>query len=181
MDDQLIVRPFESHAEFYGMIDYFHGASDEQLYRMGVDRAKLPPREEWFAHVWRDHHLAENDPARDRFFLAWLFRGQVIGHSSINQIRFGDHAYAHLHMWQSDLRRAGIGSELFRRSISIYFTRFELQVIHVEPHAENPAPNRALQKLGFTLVKRYRTTPGPTTFEQDVNHYQMQRGNWTFD
>jgi RimJ/RimL family protein N-acetyltransferase len=178
MSAQLIVRPFETQAEFYGMIDYFHGASAELLLRMGVDRSKLPAREEWFDQVWRDHHVPENDPARDRFFLAWLLDGAVVGHSSINNITWGERAYAHLHMWRSDVRQNGIGSEFFRRSISLYFTRFDLQVIYVEPHADNPAPNRVLQKLGFTLVKRYRTTPGAVTFEQDVNHYEMRRANW---
>jgi hypothetical protein len=72
------------------MIDYFHGASDDLLIRMGVDRAKLPPRGEWFDHAWRDHQRAEEDPQRDRFYLAWVLGGQLVGHSSINQIHWGE-------------------------------------------------------------------------------------------
>jgi ribosomal-protein-alanine N-acetyltransferase len=160
------------------MIDYFHGLPADVMLRMGVDRDKLPAREVWFAHAWADHQLAETDPRRDRFFLAWLADGEMVGHSSINQIRWGEAAHAHLHLWRSDLRQAGIGSEFFRRSISVYFARFNLQIIHVEPRAENPAPNRVLEKLGFQFVKRYRTVPGPVNFEQDVNHYQIDRTTW---
>jgi RimJ/RimL family protein N-acetyltransferase len=174
----LLVRPFESPADFYGMIDYFHSASDELLVRMGVDRSKLPPREVWFDHAWRDHQLPENDPRRDRFFLAWVLDGHVVGHSSINRITWGDSANAHLHLWRTDLRRAGIGSEFFRRSISIYFERFDLKVIYVEPHADNPPPNRVLEKLGFRFTERYRTVPGPVNFEQDVNRYEIDRVSW---
>ena len=176
--DEIAVRPFAEPAEYYGMIDYFHGASDDLLLRMGVDRAKLPARASWFEHVWRDQQLAENDARRDRFFLAWLLDGVLIGHSSINQIQWGEQACAHLHMWRSDVRRKGVGTELFRRSITTYFERFDLQRIIVEPHADNPPPNRVVEKLGFTFVKRYRTIPGPVNFEQDVNRYEMDRAAW---
>lgn len=174
----VLVRPFESPGDYYGMIDYFHGAPDDLLVRMGVDRNKLPSREDWFDHAWRDHQLAENDARRDRFFLAWVLDGETVGHSSINQIHWGEKACAHLHLWRSNLRRAGTGTEFFRRSISIYFTRFDLKLISVEPHADNPAPNRVLIKLGFRFVKRYRTVPGPVNFEQDVNRYEVDRACW---
>jgi RimJ/RimL family protein N-acetyltransferase len=160
------------------MIDYFREGSDEQLARMGVDRAKLPARADWFERVWRDHELPETDPRRDRFFLAWLLGDEVVGHSSINQITWGQQANAHLHLWRADLRRNGIGGEFFRQSITFYFQRFHLELIIVEPYAENPAPNRVLEKLGFTFVARYRTVPGPVNFEQDVNRYEVDRATW---
>jgi [ribosomal protein S5]-alanine N-acetyltransferase len=177
-EHELLVRPFVTPADYYGMIDYFHGASDELLLRMGVDRSKLPARAAWFDHAWRDQQLPETDPRRDRFFLAWLFDGVVVGHSSINQIRWGEQAHAHLHMWRSDLRRAGTGTEFFKRSVSIYFERFDLDVVNVEPRADNPPPNRVLEKLGFRFIERYRTIPGPVNFEQDVNRYEMDRATW---
>ena len=172
------VRPFESPDDYFGMIDYFHNLSDEMMLRMGVDRARLPSRAEWFDHAWRDHHVSERDPLRDRFFLAWIVDGELVGHSSINQIRWGDRACAHLHLWRSDLRKAGAGTELFRQSISTYFTRFDLQRVIVEPYAENPAPNRVLEKLGFRFVRKYRCVPGPVNFEQDVNRYEVDRATW---
>ena len=178
-DAQPLVRPFTSPDEYYGMIDYFHGSPDELLLRMGVDRSKLPAREAWFDHVWRDQQLPETDARRDRFFLAWLYNGELIGHSSINQIQWGEQAAAHLHMWRSDIRQAGVGTELFRQSISHYFERFNLKFVVVEPHADNPPPNRVVEKLGFRFVKRYRTIPGPVNFEQDVNRYEVDRETWT--
>lgn len=178
MKDDVAIRPFESEADYYGMIDYFHGCSDGQLLLMGVDRGKLPAREQWFESAWRDHQRAENDPERDRFYLAWVLNGEVVGHSSINKICWGDSANAHLHLWRSNLRRAGIGAELFRRSISFYFDRFDLKRIIVEPNADNPAPNRVLAKLGFRFVERYRTVPGPVNFEQDVTRWEVDRATW---
>jgi hypothetical protein len=34
---------------------------------------------------------------------------------------------------------------------------------------KKPGPNRVLAKVGFLLVKRYRTTPRLIDFEQEVN------------
>ena len=67
--------------------------------------------------VLADHEVA--DDKKDRFYLAWIFNGRQIGHSSINKIKVGEEAYFHLHLWQADLRKAGLGTELCKRSISI--------------------------------------------------------------
>jgi hypothetical protein len=32
-----------------------------------------------------------------------------------------------------------------------------------------------LIKAGFRFIKRYRTTPGLISFEQDVNRYELDR------
>jgi RimJ/RimL family protein N-acetyltransferase len=175
---QIEVRPFESREDHLGMIDYYLDGSEEFLRGMGIDPQKLPPRDFWFEHVWRDRLVPETDPGRDRFYLAWLLDGEQVGHSSINEIHWGSHACAHLHLWRPDLRRGGLGAEFFRRSISLYFERFDLKTIIVEPYAENPAPNRVLQKLGFTFVRRYRTTPGPVAFEQELHRYEVTREEW---
>ena len=178
MSDNIAVRPFGSLSDYRGMIDYFHDAPDELLLLMGVDREKLPPRELWLARAWQDHHRSEREPTRERFYLAWVLNESLVGHSSINQIRWGKEAFAHLHLWRSDLRRAGMGMEFFQRSVSVYFERFGLSVLRVEPCADNPGPNRVLERLGFMLVRRYRTTPGPIAFEQEVNRYEMDRERW---
>jgi len=60
-----------------------------------------------------------------------------------------------------------------RKSANFYFDRFQLKKLLCEPWAENHAPNRVLEKLGFTLVKRYKTIPGVIAYEQEVNHYEL--------
>ena len=178
MNATIAIRPFESRDDYRGMIRYFHSASDELLVRMGVDRGRLPAPDVWLQQAWADHELDEQDPTRERFHVAWLLDDELIGHSSINQLRWGELAYAHLHLWRRDLRRDGIGTELFRRSLSLYFERFDLRRIFVEPNAGNPAPNAVVRRLGFRFVKAHRTVPGPLNFEQDVNLWEMDRGRW---
>lgn len=170
---QIEVRPFSSREEYELMLDYFYNADDSFLRGMGVDRLKLPKREKWLDALLADHE--KPDGGRDRFYLVWIYQGRRVGHSSINKIVPGAEAFIHLHLWDSQLRRAGLGTEFVRRSADFYFERFNLQKLVCEPRAENPAPNRVLEKLGFTFIRRYRTIPGVIAYEQDVNRYELKR------
>ena len=64
-----------------------------------------------------------------------------------------------------------------RGSANFYFERFDLKKLLCEPSADNPAPNRVLEKLGFAFIRRYRTIPGVIAYEQDVNRYELLRPN----
>jgi RimJ/RimL family protein N-acetyltransferase len=171
--DEIEVRPFSSRQEYELMLDYFYKADDPFLRGMGVDRLKLFERNKWLHALLADHEKPDGE--RDRFYLVWIFRGTRVGHSSINNIVPGDEAFIHLHLWKSQLRGAGLGTEFVRRSAAFYFERFNLQKLVCEPWAENPAPNRVLEKLGFAFVRRYRTIPGVIAFEQEVNRYELRR------
>ena len=170
--DNLEVRPFLSPAEYAGMIDYFTYADDSFLRGMGVERNKIPVKDKWLREVLTDHKAT--DDQRKRFYLAWFYHGEQIGHSSINKIEIGESAYFHLHMWRADLRRRGLGMELCKRSVQYYFERFRLKRLFCEPFADNPAPNNVLPKLGFKFVKRYWTIPGEICPEQEVNRYVLE-------
>ena len=171
--EEMEVRPFLSREEYELMLDYFYKADDSFLRGMGVDRLKLPNRDEWLDALLVDHERPDDE--RERFYLLWIFAGEKVGHSSINKIVCGTQSFIHLHLWKAQLRRAGLGTEFVRRSANFYFERFNLQKVVCEPLADNPAPNRVLEKLGFTFVSRYRTTPGVIAYEQDVNRYELTR------
>src|SRR3979411_1816876 len=91
--DEIAVRPFSSRAEYELMLDYFYKADDAFLRRMGVDRLKLPQRDKWLDALLVDHEKLDKE--RDRFYLAWIFRGQPVGHSSINRVVPGTEAFIH--------------------------------------------------------------------------------------
>ena len=173
--EEIEVRPFSSRQEYELMLNYFYEADDRFLRGMGVDRLKLPERDKWLDALLVDHE--KPDEERDRFYLVWIFQGQRVGHSSVNKIVPGIEAFIHLHLWTSQLRRGGLGTEFVRRSANFYFDRFNLKKLVCEPSAENLAPNRLLEKLGFAFVRRYRTTPGAIAYEQEVNRYELRRPN----
>jgi len=58
----------------------------------------------------------------------------------------------HLHMWRADLRGKGHGAHLFCLAAVDLYKRFKLKRIICEPKADNPPPNRLLQRIGFPLV-----------------------------
>lgn len=112
---------------------------------------------------------------RDRTIdaLMWELNGKPIGVSTLRHILFGDSAEIHLHIIDPLLRRSGYGHRFFALSLEEYFRRFELRLIVCEPSAQNPAPNRLLQKLGFTVARTYVTHPSEVSVEHEVNRYEI--------
>lgn len=170
---RLQVTPFSSKAEYERVLDYFLCADEAFLRGMGVDPGKLPHRDVWLERLLAD--LTRPDSQKQTFYLGWDYEGTRVGHCNVNQLVYGDQAYVHLHLWARTTRGAGLGSELFRQSVRLFFQRFALQRLYCEPYAENPAPNRVLTKTGFRFIKRYRTTPGLINFEQEVNQYVLDQ------
>lgn len=157
--------------ELQSIVNYFHDADDAALLAMGVDRLRLPPRDEWLRRIVPEAALGPRE--QSICYVIWRCDGRAVGHSSMNRIIHGEEGYAHLHLWDGCERRRGLGTAFMRASIDIYIQRFSLKRVILEPYAENPGPNRLLHTLGFSLVKRYRTTPGAINFEQDVNRWQL--------
>ncbi len=170
---EMEIRFFRTKDEYGQMVDYFIQSTDDFLRGMGMDPAKVPTREDWLDEVWDDHHRP--GPEKDRIYLAWVYDGKLVGHSSINKIQWGEEASIHLHLWKPQLRRNGVGAEFFRRSVNFFFREPGLKKLYCEPYAENPAPNKVLSRLEFTLVKTYQTIPGKTCFEQIVNRWELHR------
>ncbi len=171
---ELAIRPLE--LDEVGLIpDYFLAMNEDQLRGMGVDPPKLPARDAWTKILVED--FARPVKEKHFFYLLWLIDGQVAGHSNINKIEFGDHAFSHLHLWHAENRRKGFGVELLKRSAQEYFKRFELDSVLSEPFAGNPSPNRTLPKAGFELVKTYDTLPGWINYHQTVNRWQLKRSS----
>lgn len=158
------------------VVKYFHNASNDFLKGMGVDRDKLPKFDEWVKLIQDNVTRPMED--KEFFYVLWMFENQPIGHSNINKIKFGQEAYMHLHLWNSEKRHQGIGTSLLRLSLPYYFSNFKLNELFCEPHSNNAAPNKTLEGLGFELVKQYETIPGWINFHQPVNRWRMTRNGF---
>ena len=115
---------------------------------------------------------------KNYFCLGWRYDDQLIGHSCIDHIEFGEQAFTHLHIWKPEFRHMKLGRSLFWLSLQYYFKHFNLKRIYCQPNANNNEPNRVLNDLGFELVKNYKTIPHPICFEQYVNLYVVDRKNF---
>ena len=169
------VREIE-HKDVGLIANYWLNSNPDFLISMGVDLNKMPTRDEL------NHMLTEqiNSPIDEKksYALIWEFDKEPIGHSNVNGIDFGNLATMHLHIWNSDSRKKGLGTELVKRSLPFYFEKLKLNSLYCEPYALNSAPNKTLEKVGFEFVKKYRTIPGSLNFEQEVNRWKLTKKNY---
>ena len=156
------------------VVDYFLEASPEFLKAMGIVLKKRPSRETWYTIILND--LDKPLEQRDFFYVIWEINGFPIGHSNIDKIKSGEEAY--LHLWHTDERNQGNGLYFIRESLKHYFEAFQLKTLYCEPCAENPAPNKTLEKAGFSFIKQYETTPGWLNFHQTVNRWELSKENF---
>ena len=138
---------------------------------MGVDLAKMPAREQWAAML--GEQLKQNYDEKKSYCIIWSFDGRPIGHSNVNKIIFGEEAYMHLHIWESEIRKKGLGNAYIKMTIPYFFKNLQLKKLYCEPYALNEAPNRSLARAGFSFVKEYVTTQGWLNFEQPVKLWEM--------
>jgi len=169
-------KPFLSVRELHQsdvelIADYWLTADPEFLLGMGVDLNKLPSKDAWLQML--NEQLVQSYPEKKSYCLIWTVDHEPIGHSNVNKIKFGEEAYMHLHVWKTHIRKKGYGVQLVKMSLPYFFKNLQLKKILCEPYALNPAPNKVLEKVGFTFVKEYQTTPGWINFEQRVNLWEL--------
>jgi RimJ/RimL family protein N-acetyltransferase len=154
-------------------IGYFHEASDDYLLALGVDRALLPTPEAWRSFHERDYGRPLTE--RENYSLLWELDGRAVGFSSLDHIVFGQEAFMHLHIVEPSWRHRGLGTNFVRLSASKYFDLFALKHLYCEPNALNVAPNRTLQRAGFTYLFSHETVPGPINFRQVTTRWVLER------
>ncbi|HEY6062001.1 MAG TPA: GNAT family protein [Chitinophagaceae bacterium] len=150
---------------------YWLEADPAFLTGMGVDLKKMPAKEEWTTML--SEQLTQSYPEKKSYCMIWQMDNKAIGHCNVNKIKFGEEASLHLHLWNSDGRKKGTGTELVKMSLPYFFENLELKKIYSEPYALNPAPHRTLEKAGFSFVKEYITIPGFLNFEQPVKRWEL--------
>ncbi len=164
---EMVVEDIES------VVDYFCNADAVRLLAMGADIRKIPIKSNWI----KKHklELAKEIKNKEYYYLIWELNNQAIGHSNINQITFSKVATMHLHMWNINNRKNGLGSEFLKMTLPYYFKNFKLEKLICEPYSKNIGPHKALEKVGFIFIKEYETVPGIVSFKQNVSLYEMTK------
>ena len=154
-------------------INYFLESSPAYLKALGTDATKLPSFDEWHSRMLTE--LQKPLEEKKSFTLGWRYDGQLIGHSTIDQIDFGHQANIHIHIWKPSFFHKQLGSTFVCLSLQHFFKHFHLQKIFGQPKATNRGPNRIAKTLGFKLIKIYKTIPHPICFEQTVAQYVLDK------
>lgn len=155
------------------IINYWHNSTPDHLIGMGVDLNKIPKVENFEKFLNQQIDLPNSE--KQSLALIWYYNDQPIGHCNVNDIKINDSAFMHLHIWTKTDRQKGIGFQLLQLSIDYFFETLNLKVLYSQPYSRNKAPNKVLDKLGFSFIKTYKTVPGSINFEQDVNLWELKR------
>ena len=158
------------------LLQYWFASEHTFLHGMGVDIQKMPTKE-----IFKETLVEQLSTPLDKkksYCIIWMVNGVAIGHSNINQIIFGEEAFMHLHIWTASERKSGNGTALVKMTLPYFFEKLKLKKIFCEPSALNPSPNKTLEKVGFELVKKYKTTPGAICYEQEVNRWVLTEERW---
>lgn len=150
---------------------YWINAEHDFLVGMGVDVKKIPPREELKKIL--SEQLSQSYKEKKVYCIIWKSDNQPIGHSNVNKIIFGEEAYMHLHLWNTKVRKRGMGLQLVKMTLPYFFINLKLKKLFCEPYSINIAPNKLLKKIGFDFVKEYLIIPGWINFEQKVNRWEL--------
>ncbi|MBA3706737.1 MAG: GNAT family N-acetyltransferase [Bacteroidetes bacterium] len=167
---QLSIRELQEK-DIDSLVNYWHESDSSFLKSMGVDINKLPSREA--LRVSLLGQIKTPIELKSSYCIIWLLDNKAIGHSNTNPTQFGEEAYMHLHLWNAETRTKGLGTKFVIMSLSHFFEKLKLKRLFSEPYALNPAPNKTLKKLGFSLVKEHTTIPGPICFKQPIKRWEM--------
>lgn len=169
---KLTVREIHPN-EIEKIVNYFVNADAEFLKGMGADKSKFPKKTEWIEKLKSE--FKKSYAKKEFYYIIWLLDNQAIGHSNINNIAFGKSAIMHLHLWNNDTRKRGLGLDFLKMTIPYYFKNFDLEKLICQPSSKNIAPNKVLKNAGFELVRTYDTTPGWINFHQTVHRYEFKK------
>jgi RimJ/RimL family protein N-acetyltransferase len=168
----LSVRPLAAE-DFDCFINYWLRLSDAEIERMGVAVDRVPSATQMRSDL--EGTLTAQNNAVHSFVLAWCADGQAIGHSSLKDIVPGNSGSIHLHMWRADLRGKGHGAHLFCLAALDLYGRFKLKRMVCEPKADNPSPNRLLQRIGFPLISTRIGRSSELSVICKLNTYDIMR------
>ena len=153
------------------IVGYWNNSSTDDLLAMGIDINNIEPLRNLGDRLEGQLELPYKNKAA--YVLVVMMDEKRIGHCYVNNLIFGEEAFMHLHIWESNKHKKGIGSEMVRQSIPHFFEKLKLQTLFCEPAAMNPAPNKTLERIGFKLIKRHTTIPAGWTFPMEVNRWKM--------
>ncbi|MBK9320584.1 MAG: GNAT family N-acetyltransferase [Bacteroidetes bacterium] len=160
------------------IVKYWLESDAKYLMSLGVDLKKLPSGEKLTGMLMQQLELPL--ALKKSYCIIWMLNDKPVGHSNLNPVTFGEEAFMHLHLWNSDERNKGLGIAFLKLTIPVFFSAMQIKKLYCEPYALNDAPNKILNKFGFNFVKEYITTPGSLNFEQSVKRWELSADDFKF-
>ena len=175
MSSEITVREAQKN-DIQHIVGYWDNSSTEDLLAMGIDVNNIDPLKNLGDRLEKQLSLKNEDKAA--FVMIAMMDEKPVGHCYVNNLIFGNEAFMHLHIWQNNSHKKGMGSEMVRQSIPHFFEKLKLQTLFCEPAAMNPGPNKTLERIGFEFIKKHTTIPAGWTFQLEVNRWEMTLENF---
>lgn len=173
MQDVQTIRELQQ-SDIICIKDYWLNSSPEHLQGMGVEAAELGEKFTTFEE-YMSQQLDLDYPEKSDYYLIGELNGQAVGHCYVNDITYGQEAAMHLHIWNTTVRKKGMGSTMVRQSIPLFFDKLAIKVLICEPYAHNTAPNKTLERIGFKFIKRHVAKAAGWSFSLEVNRWEMRK------
>lgn len=151
------------------IINYWFNKTEEELKFVGVDKNKLGTIESW-TNFLEDVLNTPMDQAK-AFYLIWQINNEAIGYVTLRNISQNNIADIHLHIWDKSMHTKGYGAKLFAISVVEIYKLFKFKLLLCEPKADNAAPNKMLEKIGFQKWRTYTCASASMCFPCKVNSY----------
>lgn len=139
------------------VLDYYYNPTPSTLASMGIKALNLPPLKQFTD--WLIQCALNSDREKTAYIGVIKLQGKSIGHFVLGRLQFGKEAIFHIHLWNEQHRKSGVGKSIFPQIIQLAFTRFMLQRLIIDV----PVSNIAAQKL---IGKFAVLTPEQIVFDE---------------
>lgn len=152
IDTKLIAVRDLSEADLPFMLDYWFRSPAGFIESLGVDMNKMPAEAEFFKTLTeRIRANADKSPSQLNG-LVITYAGRPIGQHSVNEIKPGESAIFHAHIFDPVLRGRGVGMTSYPLACQVFMNRFSLKRIWFKTPIQNTGSIRVKQKLGIREV-----------------------------
>lgn len=169
---KIIIRE-PRHSDARAAMDYINAFADEKLSGILVDKkVTLKEEKKWLAHVVRGNRK------RAVVFLMAFIGPRVVGTCSIGKMQYRKQSHrAGLGIGvAADMRRKGIGEEIFRRSLQLAKKRLKgMERIELSHFSYNKRAHALYKKLGFREIHRIKRAvkEGNRYYDEIVMHLDL--------
>jgi RimJ/RimL family protein N-acetyltransferase len=172
LDDNIILTDF-SEEDVDQLMKYWYDSPQTYIESLGVDREKMSARSEFSERLKSKikQNLAERESRLH--YLAIKLGHETIGAHSLSNLKFGESASFHAHIFEERFRGIGVGKTSYPKALKIFFQRFHLKSIEFMTPTKNRAPNKLKESLGIPLVGTVVLNNHPLQNGVEANQYVL--------
>jgi RimJ/RimL family protein N-acetyltransferase len=133
-------------------LDYWYRSPSGFIEGLGVDLAKMPSEPDMEKSL-RERILSNATlPASQLQLQVITYEGRAIGVHSVNELKAGDSAIFHAHIFKPEMRGRGIGMKSYPLACRVFMGRFHLKKILFKTPVQNRASLHVKEKLGIRRI-----------------------------